>query len=145
MPMLGSMSTAPHDLPQSAEELARRGVLTHITMGGERIALIVPASLMDTLRILAALLKTEPAAEELPDLLPAVYDWAKWLPPHERKAFAAELGEALRRDGDDAAEAMDRVTDAWRATAEVYSDEDVLSALRLPVEDHGPVPEPVAP
>jgi hypothetical protein len=44
-----------HDLPVSpavedAVELARRGVITHLTIRGERVAAIVPESLIDTLR-----------------------------------------------------------------------------------------------
>lgn len=132
------------DLPGGAEALARRSVITHITISGERIAMIVPASLMDTMRVLAALLGSRPAAAELPDLLPVVYPWAERLPAHERRAFADDLARAVR-GGADAPDLMWQTVESWRATAEVYSDEDVLAALRLPVEDHGPVPAPVAP
>jgi hypothetical protein len=49
------MSEPAHDLPVSpaveeAVELARRGVITHLTIGGERVAAIVPESLVAALR-----------------------------------------------------------------------------------------------
>lgn len=49
------MSEPAHDLPVSpaveeAVELARRGVITHLTIHGERVAAIVPESLIETLR-----------------------------------------------------------------------------------------------
>lgn len=34
---------------------------------------------------------------------------------------------------------IDQVVDAWRATAEVYSDEDALAAISLPIDDRGSV------
>jgi hypothetical protein len=50
-----TMCGPAHDLPVSpavedAVELARRGVITHLTIHGERVAAIVPESLIDTLR-----------------------------------------------------------------------------------------------
>jgi hypothetical protein len=49
------MSEPAHDLPVSpaveqAVELARRGVITHLTIHGERVAAIVPESVLDALR-----------------------------------------------------------------------------------------------
>jgi antitoxin (DNA-binding transcriptional repressor) of toxin-antitoxin stability system len=49
------MSEPAHDLPVSpaveeAVELARRGVITHLTVRGERVAAIVPESLVEALR-----------------------------------------------------------------------------------------------
>src|ERR1700757_575208 len=49
------MSEPAHDLPVSpaveeAVELARRGVITHLTISGERVAAIVPESLIEALR-----------------------------------------------------------------------------------------------
>jgi len=49
------MSEPAHDLPVSpaveqAVELARRGVVTHLTINGERVAAIVPESVLDALR-----------------------------------------------------------------------------------------------
>lgn len=49
------MSEPAHDLPVSpaveeAVELARHGVITHLTIRGERVAAIVPESLIEALR-----------------------------------------------------------------------------------------------
>lgn len=59
------MSEPARDLPVSpaveqAVELARRGVITHLTIHGERVAAIVPESLIETLR---AVEDAEDAAE----------------------------------------------------------------------------------
>jgi hypothetical protein len=50
------MSEPAHDVPVSspavekAVELARRGVITHLTIHGERVAAIVPESVIEALR-----------------------------------------------------------------------------------------------
>lgn len=50
------MSEPAHDLPVSspavehAVDLARRGVITHLTINGERVAAIVPESVIEALR-----------------------------------------------------------------------------------------------
>jgi hypothetical protein len=139
------MSEPAFELPGDAESLARRGVLTHLTVGGERIALIVPASLMDTLHILAELLLASPdALDRLPGLLPAVYPWARYLPDHELKEFAFDLRDALHAQGPDAPELLERVVIGWRGTAEVYADPDLYHAVTAQGSDCGPVPEPAA-
>lgn len=52
----GQLAAEPaHDLPVSptveqAVDLARRGVITHLTVHGERVAAIVPESMLDALR-----------------------------------------------------------------------------------------------
>ena len=53
---ISSVSKPAHDLPVSspaveqAVELARRGVITHLTINGERVAAIVPESVVEALR-----------------------------------------------------------------------------------------------
>lgn len=50
------MSELAHDLPADnaavadAVENARHGVITHLTVGGERVAAIVPESMIEALR-----------------------------------------------------------------------------------------------
>jgi antitoxin (DNA-binding transcriptional repressor) of toxin-antitoxin stability system len=50
------MSEPARDLPvgsravEQAVELARRGVITHLTVHGERVAAIVPESVIEALR-----------------------------------------------------------------------------------------------
>ncbi len=53
---LGAMSEPAHDLPADslavadAVENARRGVITHLTIGGKRVAATVPESVIEALR-----------------------------------------------------------------------------------------------
>jgi hypothetical protein len=143
--MLGGMSEPAFELPGGTESLARRGVLTHLTVDGDRIALIVPATLMDTLRILSGLLSSPEAQDRLPELLPVVYPWAEDLPGHELKGFAFDLRDALLSGGPDVPERMERVVIGWRGTAEVHADRDLYNAVTAKGSDYGPVPEPAAP
>jgi hypothetical protein len=64
-----AMSEAAHDLPADnravahAVEDARRGVITHLIYRGERVAAIVPESLIEALRAAEAAEDAEDAAE----------------------------------------------------------------------------------
>lgn len=137
------MSEPAFELPAESEPLAdaaenaRRGVVTHITVGGERVAAIVPESLIRVLDQLVALLGSDVALSALPEAFP----WARSLPPHELRAFAAELRDVAAK-APAAPEMVEAVITGWRATAEAYSDPSVLEALRAPPGDFGPVPEP---
>ncbi|HEY6278960.1 MAG TPA: hypothetical protein VIX86_21830 [Streptosporangiaceae bacterium] len=128
----------PADTLVSAMDNARRGVVTHITIQGERVAAIVPEALLEVFNRLLALLTSE-YSPGLAATLPAVFPWAHSLPPHELKAFARELREAF---GTESAEMVDQVITGWRATADIYADPALIQALRAPVADSGPVPEP---
>jgi hypothetical protein len=44
------MAAEEPDLLAEAAAEARRGVITHVTVGGERVAAIVPESMLDALR-----------------------------------------------------------------------------------------------
>ena len=55
----------------SAIDNARRGVVTHITIKGERVAAIVSESTLAMSQLLTALLTSEMAASALPAVLPA--------------------------------------------------------------------------
>lgn len=63
------MSEPARDLPVSspaveqAVELARRGVITHLTINAERVAAIVPESVLDALRAAEDAEDAEDAAE----------------------------------------------------------------------------------
>jgi hypothetical protein len=149
---IGTMSEPATDLPAESEPLtgaaenARRGVVTHITVHGERVAAIVPESLVRLLNDLVALLAAgDPfMTTTFPQVLPQVFPWARSLPPHELKAAARELHQAAAVGAPDAAELIEETLAGWRATAEVYADPAALAALRAPIGDYGPVPEPHA-
>ena len=125
-------------------ENARRGVITHITIDGERVAAIVPESLIKILNDLVTLLAADLTVSVLPQILPQAFPWARSLPPHELKAFAWELRRAAVTGTPEAAEQIERILAGWRATADVYADPATLAVLRAPIGDYGPVPEPHA-
>ena len=110
------------DLPAetlvSAIDNARRGVVTHITIKGERVAAIVSESALAMSQLLMALLRSEIAASELPAVLPAAFPWASSLPDTDThlNAFARELREAVVGGSP---ERVARVLDDWQAVAEV--------------------------
>jgi|SRR6516225_8829666 len=110
------------DLPAetlvSAIDNARRGVVTHITIKGERVAAIVSEATLAMSQLLIALLRSEMAANELPAVLPAAFPWATSLPDTDThlKAFARELREAVVAGSP---ERVERVLDDWQAVAEV--------------------------
>ena len=121
-----SVPELPADTLVSAVDNARRGVVTHITIKGERAAAIVSESTLESTlamsRLLAVLLTTEMAASALPALLPAAFPWASSLPDTDThlKAFADELRAAV------VAESPERVAVVlldWQAVAEVRAGE----------------------
>jgi hypothetical protein len=113
----------PADTLVSAVDNARRGVVTHITIKGERVAAIVSESTLAMSQLLAVLLTSEMAASALPAaLLPAAFPWAGSLPDTDThlKAFAGELREAVVAE---LPERVARVLDDWQAVAEVRAGE----------------------
>ena len=112
----------PAETLLSAIDNARRGVVTHITIKGERVAAIVPESTLAMSQLLAALLTSEIAASALPAMLPAAFPWASSLPDTDThlKAFASELREAVVAESP---ERVGRVLDDWQAVAEVRAGE----------------------
>ncbi len=117
-----SMGQSTPELPAEtligAIDNARRGVVTHITIKGERVAAIVSESTLAMSQLLAALLTSEMAASALPAVLPAAFPWASSLPDTDThlKAFAGELREAVVAESP---ERVRRVLDDWQAVAEV--------------------------
>ena len=106
----------------SAIDNARRGVVTHITVKGERVAAIVSESTLAMSQLLAALLASEMAASALPAVLPAAFPWASYLPDTDThlNRFAAELREAVVAGSP---ERVGRVLDDWQQVAEVHAGE----------------------
>jgi len=103
----------PADALASAVDDVRRGVATHITIKGERLAAIVSQSTLAMSRLLAVLLTSEMVANALPAVLPSAFPWASALPDDHLKAFAGQLREAV------VAERVERVLIDWQAVAEV--------------------------
>jgi hypothetical protein len=118
------MGQSPPELPAdtlvSAVDNACRGVVTHITIKGERVAVIVSESTLAMSQLLAVLLTSETAASALPAALPAAFLWASSLPDDHLKSFAAELREAVVAESP---ERVKRVLIDWQAVAEVRAGE----------------------
>jgi hypothetical protein len=114
------MGQSPPELPAdtlvSAVGNVGRGVVTHITIKGERVAAIVSQSTLAMSHLLAVLLTSEMAASALPAALPAAFPWARSIPDNELEAFAGELREAVVAESP---EAVERVLIDWQAVAEV--------------------------
>jgi hypothetical protein len=110
----------PADTLISAVDNARRGVVTHITINGERVAAIVSESILAMSQLLAVLLTSEMAASALPGLLSAAFPWASSLPENHLKSFAGELREAVIAESP---ERVERVLIDWQAVAEVRAGE----------------------
>ncbi len=144
------MSESAPELPAESEPLAgaaenaRRGVVTHVTIHGERVAAIVPESLIKLVDDLMALLANDLALTGHTYVLTQAFPWARSLPSHELKAFAGGLRQAAAAGAPEATELVDGIITGWQATAEAYADYGTLAALRAPIGDYGPVPEPSA-
>jgi hypothetical protein len=110
----------PADTLVSAVDNAGRGVVTHITIKGDRVAAIVSQSTLEMSRLLAVLLTSEMAANALPAALPAAFPWAGSLPDDHLLAFAGELREAVVAESP---ERVERVLIDWQAVAEVRAGE----------------------
>ena len=87
----------PAETLVSAIDNARRGVVTHITIKGERVAAVVTESTLAMSQLLTALLTSEMAASALPAVLPAAFPGLvhSQIRITELRAFAAELREAV--------------------------------------------------
>jgi len=110
----------PADTLVSAVDNAGRGVVTHITIKGDRVAAIVSQSTLAMSRLLTVLLTDEIAASALPAVLPTAFPWARSLPDEHLKAFAGELREAVVAESP---ERVERVLIDWQAVAEVRAGE----------------------
>jgi hypothetical protein len=110
----------PADTLLSAVDNAHRGVVTHITIKGERVAAIVSESTLAMAQLLAVLLTSEMAAGALPAVLPTAFPWARSIPDDELKTFADALREAVVAESP---ERVERVLIDWQAVGEVRAGE----------------------
>ncbi len=135
------MATINEPAPELDAEDALHGVVNQLYINGERMTVIVPGSVIEALRAFSELLRQAQAAGYLPGLLLQVMPWAAPLPPDDLDQLASDLAGASG-SGNHAPERLASVLREWQATAEAYSDPDVLAALTTPPSDCGPVPEP---
>ncbi|HEY2574991.1 MAG TPA: hypothetical protein VGI74_01660 [Streptosporangiaceae bacterium] len=128
-------------VPELDADEALHGVINQLVINGQRMPVIIPGSVIETLHLFAELLRMAEVAGYVPSLLPVAFPWARFLPETELPVFVSELAQAAE-SGERAPERLADLMREWRATAEVYADPAILSALRGPISDHGPVPEP---
>jgi hypothetical protein len=93
-------------------------------------------------RLFFSLVQHDDGARALLLSLADVFPWVRFLPRDDVQAFLVELVETLRAAssvGNMAA--LEPVVAAWRATAEIYSDPDLLKAATAPLDgtDYGEV------
>jgi hypothetical protein len=76
----------------------------------------------------------------LAEILPQAFPWIRFLPDHDRVTFAREFVE-LTETGD--ATALLQLITAWRHTAEIHADPELLATLSSEtVDDFGVVTAP---
>jgi hypothetical protein len=94
-------------------------------------------------RIIFELLNTDEAV--LTRVFPVVFPWIRFLPPDDAHAFITEFTETARACAElGSVMPLSAAVAAWRATAQVHADPELLRALTTPLDeaDYGPVPEP---
>jgi hypothetical protein len=92
-----------------------------------------------TSQLFFSLVQHDEGARALLLSLPDVFPWVKFLPGDDVRAFLAELVETLRASASVGnLAALEPVIAAWQATAEIYSDPELLkAAAALAGEDYG--------
>jgi hypothetical protein len=88
-----------------------------------------------TSELFFSLVKTDDGAQALLMSLPDVFPWVRFLPRDDVRAFLIELVETLRAASSlGNLAALEPVVAAWQATAEIYSDPELLRAATTPLE-----------
>jgi hypothetical protein len=115
--------------PELDAEDALRGVVNQLIINGQRMPVIIPGSVIETLRLFAELVVFARQTGSLAQLLPQAMPWARSLPEDNLSDLAADLEHAAS-SGDHAPERLAAVLRSWRATAEAYDDPAETDRLR---------------
>jgi hypothetical protein len=95
-----------------------------------------------TSQLFFSLVRSDDGARVLLLSLADVFPWVQFLPTDDVRAFLVELVETLRAAASVGnLAALEPVVAAWQATAEIYSDPELLRAATAPLdgEDYGEV------
>lgn len=132
--------------PSRSLRVRRRGDEEDLVLTTASRADQVDEVMSATTKIFLALMQHDPTVVTLViDVLPEAFPWVRFLPKQDVQAFVVDLVGTLK-----AAASLDnpapvaQVVAAWRHTAEVYADPELLAVLRKDGEDLGPVPAPSA-
>jgi hypothetical protein len=97
-----------------------------------------------TSRLFFSLVKHDPGAQALLLSLSDVFPWVRFLPKEAVRGFLVELVDTIRACAElDNMAGLAPLIEAWKGTAEIYSDPELLKAATNPLDgtDYGPVPE----
>jgi hypothetical protein len=123
--------------PELQAEDALHGVVSQVMINGERMSVIIPGSIIESLGLYATLLTRAQEAGYLLSLLPVAMPWAQFLPEADLPALASDLIEAVGSENH-APERLAAVMREWRATAEVYADPAQADRLRQALREARP-------
>jgi hypothetical protein len=93
-------------------------------------------------RLFLSLSKNDNGIQALLLALPTAFPWVRFLPEHDTRAFLTELVDTLHACADlGNIAAVAPVVNAWKDTAEIYSDPELLKAATAPLDgtDYGEV------
>jgi hypothetical protein len=94
-------------------------------------------------RLFFSLVKDDEGKRALLAALPAALPWVRFLPDNDTRTFLAEFIETLHACADlGNVAALTHLINAWKETAEIYSDPELLRAAMIPLDgsDYGEVP-----
>lgn len=135
-----------HHSPSRTVRVHRRGDEEDLVLTTASRAAEVTEGASAATRLFVTLMRESNQARTLAtEVLPVAYPWVKFLPKQDLQAFVVELVDTL-----EAAESLENpspvanLVAAWRHTAEVYADSELLSTLRGDGDDFGPATEPPA-
>ncbi len=109
-------------------EDALRGVVNQLTIHGQRMPVIIPGSVIETLMFVSRLVERAQGAGYLPDLMRQAMPWTAPLALDELDQFASDISAAAG-SGDYAAERLATVLREWRETAEILGEPDALAGI----------------
>ncbi|MEV8547237.1 hypothetical protein [Streptomyces sp. NBC_01261] len=144
----------PKDTVARMQQNTRKGLHLHRRDGedlylttAERAAAVTEV-VDSTTRLFVAMMKTDPnAVAMLTRVFPEAFPWVRFLPEEDIRAFLVEFMETARAATDlGTLGPLIPLIAAWKSTAEVYADKDLLAALKQPEGgDYGPVEPPEVP
>jgi hypothetical protein len=114
--------------PELDAEDALHGVVNQLLINGERMPVIIPGSVIESLRILGVLLANAQASGHLSALLVQAMPWANALSGDDLNRFASELVGAAA-SGEHAPEQLATLLREWRETAEILDDPEDRAAF----------------